>query len=82
MDLHVVATNHLVRSEVFALEMHVDRHVIFGTASTNRGDEVDCNNPALLPNQVGGVVCDEKFHTFVTPWRLVLFRYRPDDSVV
>lgn len=67
VNLHSVLADHPVWSEVLSFEMHVDRHVIFGASSTNGRDEVDCDDPALLLDQRGGVFGNEEFHDFVTP---------------
>ena len=62
MDLDSVLSYDAVRSEVLAFEVHVDRHVVFGAASTNRRDEVDrCDSAAFL-NEVHRFGCDEEIH--------------------
>ena len=50
VNLHALVSNDSVWGEVLAFEMHVDRHVIFGAASTYGRDEVDRDDPALLAN--------------------------------
>ena len=69
MNLEILVTNNLVWSKVFAFEMHVDRHVIFSSASTDWWDEVDGDDPALLLDEVGGILGDKNFHTCVNPSR-------------
>ena len=71
MNLQTVVTDNPVWSEVLAFEMHVDRHVILGASSTNWRDEVDCNDPALLLNELGSIVGDEQFHDYLNPLRLL-----------
>lgn len=62
MNLHPVLANDSVRREVLAFQMHVDRHVMFGTASTDRRDEVDRSDPATLLDELYCICGDEEFH--------------------
>ncbi len=49
VDLDAVLSQDAVRRQVLALEMHVDRHVIFRAASTDGRYEVDrCDTTTLL----------------------------------
>ena len=67
MNLQPVAIYDTIWSEVFAFEVHVDRHVIFGAASTDGRHEVDGDYAALFLDQGGGVVCDKQVHKRVNP---------------
>ena len=62
MNLEVTVAYYAVRREVFAFEMHVDRHVIFGAASTNWRDEVDSDDPASLLDERFCFWCEKEFH--------------------
>ena len=62
MKFDVVDGQLLVRAEVFAFEIGVDRH-LQSAASTDRRDEVDRHNPALLTSEPDGFGSDIKVHT-------------------
>ncbi len=51
MNLHPVLANDSIGSQVFPLQMHVDRHVMFGAASTDRRNEVDRSDTAAFLDQ-------------------------------
>jgi hypothetical protein len=58
----VVDGQLLVRGEVFAFEIGVDRHLQFA-ASTDWRDEVDGYDPALLADEADSFRGDVKVHT-------------------
>ena len=63
MDLDTLVPDRLVRGEVLAFEMHVDRHVKLGATSTDWRNEVDrCATTALL-DQLGGFGGEVQLHS-------------------
>jgi hypothetical protein len=62
VNLDAVLSQDAIRRQVLALEMHVDRHVIFCAASTNRWDEVDSGHAAALLDQRHGLLGNEQLH--------------------
>ncbi len=62
VEFDVVHGQLLVRAEVFAFEIGVDRH-LQRAASTDGRDEVDGHDPALLTNELDGFRGDIKVHT-------------------
>lgn len=58
----VVDRQLLVRAEVLAFEIGVDRHLQCA-ASTDRRDEVDGHDPALFADEVDSFRGDVKVHT-------------------
>lgn len=62
MNLHPVLANDSIGRKVLALQMHVDRHVMFGATSTDRWDEVDRCDAAASLYQCKCIRGDEQFH--------------------
>lgn len=62
MEFDVVDGQLLVRAEVFAFEIGVDRHLQCA-ASTDRRDEVDGHDPAFFTDEVDSFRGDVKVHT-------------------
>lgn len=56
VDLDVILADDPVWGEVFAFEVRVDRHVVLGASSTNRGDEVDGGYAAPFFDERCGVL--------------------------
>ena len=67
MNLHAAMSDHPIRRQVLALEMHVDRHVIFGAASTYRRHEVDGGHATSLLNQADRLIAYKQFHDSSKP---------------
>ncbi len=63
MQFDVVNVEELIGTEVFAFEIGVDRHLQLA-ASTDRRNEVDGHDPALLAEQFHGFGGDIKVHRF------------------
>jgi hypothetical protein len=63
VNLDPVLSQDTIWRQVLAFEMHVDRHVIFCAASTNRGDEVDGGHATALLDQRYGILGNEQLHS-------------------
>lgn len=61
MQFDIVDLQPLVRGQILAFEVGVDRH-LKRSASTDRGDEVDGHDPALPADQGYGFGGDVKLH--------------------
>jgi hypothetical protein len=62
VNLHAVLTHYPVRGQILAFEMHVDRHVMFGAASTDRRDEINRRHAATFLDQVERLIGYKQFH--------------------
>lgn len=70
VDLHAVGAHDAVGSEVLALEMHVDRHVKLGAASTNWRDEVDGSDATAFLDEVNSIGRNEQLHDVLSTTRV------------
>ena len=62
MYLQAVVSKYPIGGKILAFEVHVDRHVMFRAASTDRRHEVDRRNAAALLDERCGVWSDKQIH--------------------
>jgi len=67
VNLDIIDADDAVWREVLPLEVRVDRHVVFGAASTDRRDEVDRCDPTSLLDQFSRILGNKEVHVVVTP---------------
>jgi hypothetical protein len=62
VDFHPALADDPVGRQILSLEVHVDRHVMFGTTSTDWRDEIYGCNTATLLDERDCIGRDEEFH--------------------
>jgi hypothetical protein len=59
VNFHAVVTNDSVRRQILALEVHVDRHIVFRATSTDRRNKIDGCDATTFLDQRDGIGSDE-----------------------